>query len=201
MAESESNQSHLEDCSLARDVVAGRPGARQVFAERMRCAPRILFVLNQRMGRPLKPDELEDLAQEIMLIVWRKLPSFEGRSALESWVYRFCHLELLNEVRRRRREPCSIEELTFEAEPKGTEQAASSTAEERDEVQRVSACMQHLPARESEVLSLRFLGQQDFGEIAAGLGISASSVKTHFYRGLAKLRDMLNPRTEETLDG
>jgi len=34
------------------------------------------------------PEEAADLEAEVHLQLWRSLPSFEGRSAEDSWVYR-----------------------------------------------------------------------------------------------------------------
>lgn len=34
------------------------------------------------------PDDFEDLYQEMLLQIWKSLDSFEGRAALDTWVYR-----------------------------------------------------------------------------------------------------------------
>ena len=34
------------------------------------------------------PEQVKDLAQEIMLNLWSALPSFEGRSSLRTWVWK-----------------------------------------------------------------------------------------------------------------
>ena len=70
----------ISDLELARRVVEGHPDAQRVFAERMRCVPRMIACRNRRLGRPLRPEELEDLTQETLLRIWRKLGAFEGRA-------------------------------------------------------------------------------------------------------------------------
>lgn len=46
-----------------------------------------------------EPD-LPDVAQEVFVVIYRKLQSFEGRSALRSWVYRICQRAAADHRRR-----------------------------------------------------------------------------------------------------
>jgi RNA polymerase sigma factor (sigma-70 family) len=60
-----------------------------------------------------------------------------------------------------------------------------------DETRLVLAALRTLPERQREVLALRYYLELSEAEIAATLGISAGSVKTHAHRGLAALTDRL----------
>lgn len=63
-----------------------------------------------------------------------------------------------------------------------------------DEHRRMLAALDALPARQREVLVLRYYGELSEREIADALGISTGSVKTHAHRGLAALETRLeNP--------
>ncbi len=50
-------------------------------------APRVWRAL-RRLG--VREADVEDLSQEVFVIVHRKLPTFEGRSALSTWIYGIC---------------------------------------------------------------------------------------------------------------
>jgi RNA polymerase sigma factor (sigma-70 family) len=69
--------------------------------------------------------------------------------------------------------------------------AAEQEAVRRMETRRVLDALRALPARQAEVLALRFQADLSEAEIAETLGISTGSVKTHTYRGIASLRDRL----------
>jgi RNA polymerase sigma factor (sigma-70 family) len=69
--------------------------------------------------------------------------------------------------------------------------AAEQEAVRRMETRRVLDALRALPARQAEVLALRFQADLSEAEIAETLGISTGSVKTHAYRGIASLRDRL----------
>jgi RNA polymerase sigma-70 factor (sigma-E family) len=63
-----------------------------------------------------------------------------------------------------------------------------------DERQRMIAALRTLPDRQRECLVLRYYLDLSEAEIAATLGISAGSVKTHSHRGVAALAAKLEAR-------
>jgi RNA polymerase sigma factor (sigma-70 family) len=73
-------------------------------------------------------------------------------------------------------------------EPAGS---AESSAMQCDETRLVVRELRALPVRQREVLTLRYYLDLSEAEIAATLGISTGSVKTHAHRGLATLATRL----------
>jgi RNA polymerase sigma-70 factor (sigma-E family) len=64
---------------------------------------------------------------------------------------------------------------------------------EREQHHVVIAALRSLPDRQRECLALRYYLDLSEAEIAATLGISAGSVKTHVHRGLSRLAERLEP--------
>jgi RNA polymerase sigma-70 factor (sigma-E family) len=60
-----------------------------------------------------------------------------------------------------------------------------------DDRERVVAALRRLSDRQREALALRYYLELSEDEIAAAMGISPGSVKTHVSRGLANLSDLL----------
>lgn len=71
--------------------------------------------------------------------------------------------------------------------PPDHEPAADGATLAHAETQAMLDALRELPERQREVLALRFYLELSEAEIAAALGISAGSVKTHAHRGLAAL--------------
>ena len=94
--------SGADDLDLVRATLRRERAGIEHFVERMKCIPRMLAVRNARTGSPLASVELEDLSQDVVTLVWRKLEAFEGRARLETWVYQFCYLAFLGRMRARR---------------------------------------------------------------------------------------------------
>ena len=74
------------------------------------------------------------------------------------------------------------------APPELTPEASAIAA---DEQARVLGALRQLPDRQADVLTLRYWMELSEAEIAETLGISTGSVKTHAYRGIARLAVLL----------
>ena len=70
----------------------------------------------------------------------------------------------------------------------GTPEGSAVAAAEHE---RVVAALRRLPERQREALALRYFLDLPEAEIAAAMGVSAGSVKTHVHRGLAALAQLL----------
>ena len=181
------------DLALVEAALRGDPVAVDRFLERMKCVPRMLAAKNRRLGARLDQTELEDLTQETLMAVWRKLPQYNGAARLETWVFRFCFLELLKRLRRRR----DRDEEADRALSPADELRESGRAETGIDFERVHLSLERLDDDEAEVIRLKHFCGLTFEEAGGRLGISSNTVKTRYYRGLRKLRGMLAETTLE----
>jgi RNA polymerase sigma-70 factor (ECF subfamily) len=185
----------LPPASPDHDLVSGALQRRapdvERFIERMGCIPRILGVVNARMGSPLSPEDLADLAQDALIIVWRKLATYDGRTSLESWAYGIAWFELHNAARRKRRLPTPLEDVQ---DLRSSEAPAVQSGFDEE---RIRIGLSRLEAAEATILRMRHFDELTFEEAAARLGISVSAAKSRYYRGLEKLRTLLGSRVED----
>jgi RNA polymerase sigma-70 factor (ECF subfamily) len=180
---------HVADLELVRAALGGSLDARRRFAERLRCVPKILVVKNSHLGRPLSDPDLEDLVQETVLTIWKRLASYEGRASLETWAYRFCHFVLLRHLRGLDRR--ALEKMIEVKDPSGARAWSPARFEE------VYHALSRVRPSESELLHLRHFEHLSFEEIGARLGLPPSTVKNHYRRAAARLRELLEPRAQE----
>jgi len=96
---------------------------------------------------------------------------------------------VLNGARSRLRHLRVVERA--EAPRRRTGESPEASAIAGDEQRRVIAALRSLPDRQRECLALRYYLDLSEAEIAATLGISAGSVKTHVHRGLGTLATRL----------
>src|SRR5262245_15499998 len=153
---------HEADLEIVRDFLDNPGGAADPLLARLRIVPRILAVLNLRRGSRLDDHELADLAQDVFLLVLRKLDSFFGNGgSLDGWLYRICEFELLNSLRKRRRSPVLLDEVPPAAEP--------AVADPGGDEGQVAQALQRLGGYEAEIIRLRLQEELAFEEIAARL--------------------------------
>ena len=178
------------DLAIARGVLRGEPGAAKRFLDEMRCIPLILEHRNARKGKPFDDQELEDLVQDTLATVWRRLPDYEGRSSLSTWCYSICMYQVKNALRSKRDAPRPIgEDGDFLLE------GACYTDLEFDRFEPVYRCLCQLEPRPAEVIQLKFFEDLTFEQIGGRLGLPENTVKTHYYRGIQRIRSMLTNGT------
>lgn len=152
----------------------------------MRCVPRFLAALAARRGAPLHPSELEDLVQDALFQIWRRLASFEGWAALETWSYRFCQHTLSSHLRARRRGL---------ARPPHDE-VGDGVAAEHPDYGWIHELLERVSEANARIVRLRHFEQRTFAQIAAELELPESTVKARYQRALQRLRSFLRERGE-----
>jgi len=183
---------YQSDLEFVRAMRRGQPEALASFTRRMRCVPLSLAAQNARLGRPLNEHDLEDLSQEVLVLIWNKLDSYEGLSTLETWVYRFTSFELMNALRRKRTRQ-RIGELS--AEPAATPDETARTR--RLEYEHLHLALQRLETADADVIRLKHFEELTFEEIGARMAMSANTAKTKYYRGLMRLQQILRAHRPE----
>jgi RNA polymerase sigma-70 factor (ECF subfamily) len=138
----------------------------------------------------LTAEESEDLAQEILLQVWRSLPQFEGRAGAHTWIYRVALNTALGwhrkeRRRRERQQPLIAVEDLPEA---GMDDAAR--LQRRELVARLHAAIQQLPKADT-ALVLLYLDDLSYREMAEVLGISETNVGVKLNRARKALAELM----------
>lgn len=188
----ESEAEWLADRALVQRTLTGDPVAREELAERLGCVPAMVRAQNVRCGSRLSEDEIEDVVQDTLSALWVKLATFEGRSRLESWAYRFTSNELLKARERRRRadRQSEIDPDAMPGEPAPDEPVADV---------HLQACLERLTHDYAVVVRMKHYDELTFEQISARVGASSNTVKARYYRGLARLKDALTPYRRKEL--
>ena len=183
----------LSHAEILRLAIGGDRSAEEILAERLLAVPRILNAINARMGKPLSEHDVADLSQDTVVIVLRKLRQETPIEELEGWIYRVCSLEIMNALRRKRRQPQLLPDNVLPEPRTRLRDDPRQTWDFED----VDGGLRVLPADEAIVIRLKFFGDNTFNQIAARLEISQGTVKAQFYRGLMKLQSYLKTRYPE----
>ena len=184
-------ESLARDARLVGAALAGDRLAAEALASRLACVPRVLGVINARRGGRLSSHDLEDLVQDTLLRIWKKLGSYHGEATLEGWLYRFCFLEFMNRARRFSRRP---EMPAGHLVGVSGSVAAPDADLEREDLER---SLVNLGPPDADVVRLKHYEELTFEGIAGVLGITTKMAKTRYYRGIARLQRELVGQTRE----
>jgi RNA polymerase sigma factor (sigma-70 family) len=142
-----------------------------------------LFGFVRRQG--LSDSEAEDAVQEALLRLWRALQTGTAVQNPRAWVYRAVYRLAMDQHRLRRR----IVELSARLR---SVDSPSSGADTNDRLA-VWAEVDKLPARQRQVLYLRYRSDLSYEQIASVLEITPSAARSHATQGMATLRRRLGP--------
>jgi RNA polymerase sigma-70 factor (ECF subfamily) len=138
--------------------------------------------------------DCQDLAQEILLQVWRSLPQFQGRASAATWFYRVALNTALgwhrNEHRRRSRQRPVLE---IQDVPAAGPDSAQQLVQ-REAVDRLYAAIRQLPKTDA-ALVLLYLDDMSYRQMAEVLGISESNVGVKLNRAKKALAELMNEDT------
>ena len=185
--------------TLAGQVVAvGRRRDRAAFAALFaHFAPRVKTYL-LRLG--MTEARAEELAQETMLMVWRKAALFDpGRAAAATWVFAVARNLHTDALRRERSWAARAGEAGDELPPGAAAAAAVADAAPGAEEMLAAArrgvrlrdALRALPEEQARVLELAYFGNRSHAEIGRELGVPLGTVKGRLRLALARLRAAL----------
>lgn len=179
-----------DELNCLAEAVA-RQGDRQAFAALFKhFAPRVKSYL-MRLGTP--EGLAEELAQEAMVSVWRKAPSFDARRAhVSTWIFTIARNLRVDHFRRvGNRATHDAEEFDGDETPDALPQPDELLLARQRETG-VREAIARLPAEQAHVLRLSFYEEQPHSQIAEALGLPLGTVKSRVRLAVRHLRRLLD---------
>ncbi len=140
-------------------------------------------------------DDAEDVLQEAFLTVMQKLDTFQGRSAIYTWIHRIATNIALGKLRKLRKAPdVDIEPDDFKALSSGLAEHTFHFEDDYDTQflrEAIDRSLQKLPEHLRVVFLLRDVEGFNTQETADMLDITVANVKVRLMRARIQLRNLL----------
>jgi RNA polymerase sigma-70 factor, ECF subfamily len=141
--------------------------------------------------------DAEDVTQDVFLQAFKNIVQLKTVAHFKSWIYRIA----LNRIRDfyRKKKIRSLVGLFSDSEKDGDDYGPDAESTDfdplnstlqKDFYRQLNDAMGSLSRMEKEVFSLRYLDELGIREIAQTLSKSESTVKTHLYRALSKIKNV-----------
>jgi len=127
----------------------------------------------------------EDMAQEAFLKAFRMLGGFRGDCSFSTWLYRVAASVCLTEINRRKRR----NEVEFQPGHEGAVAAAAHEMADMPELMR--RCVRRLPARYARIMTMYYLNETPYEEIAQRLKVPMGTLKTWMHRARKQLKKIV----------
>jgi RNA polymerase sigma-70 factor (ECF subfamily) len=180
-------------------ISAARSGDRQAFGDLVRgCRRRVLSIISRMIARP---EDVEDVGQEVFLRMHLSIPRLQVPEAFDLWVFRLTTNTAYDYLRRR---PCRpelrmsdlLEQEVDAANDSASLQHLRDEHERRRTVEYVDSLLDRLCPSDRLLLVMREVEGLSMEELAVVLGIQAGAVKLRLFRARHRLRRALNPETD-----
>jgi RNA polymerase sigma-70 factor, ECF subfamily len=182
LARSAPLQATSDEALMARIAAGDRDAMRALYVRHHMRVHRFVLrlVRNQTVA--------EDVISETFLDVWRQAGSFEGRSAVSTWLLAIARFKALSILRRKKEDELDEDGITALVDPVDNPEVA---AQKRDTGQILRQCLTALSRDHREIIDLVYYHEKSVEEVAKIVGIPEATVKTRMFYARKRLSKLL----------
>ena len=137
------------------------------------------------------PAQSEEVAQEVLLEVWRSASRFDpAKSSATTWVMMIAHRRAVDRVRSATAEVQRDKKSAVAAATPDIDEVAEAVEANLDR-ERVRRCLGTLTDIQREALTLAYYGGYTYREVARLLNVALGTIKTRIRDGLIRMRDCI----------
>lgn len=138
----------------------------------------------------LNHEDANDVLQNAFLKIWNNLDTFQGKSALSTWLYRIAINEALDFVRRQKNVNSAT--VSTEDEPGVAARLMGDDYFDGDEAQaRLQEAVARLPEVQRTVFTLKYFDELKYSEISKILDTSEGALKASYHLAVKKITEYL----------
>ncbi len=177
------------DFELINRFLAGEEVAFNLIVKKYQ--KKIYWHARQMLGNHLEADEV---TQEVLIVLFNKLRSFNFNSSLYTWIYKIVSTRSLNQIRKRQIQKFfSIDSVENDFELKDTSDIIKDYSN-REKLERVEKILQKIPPKQREIFIMRNYDQLSYEEIAKITGKSIGGLKANYFHALKKVLELSNEK-------
>ena len=173
------------DFELVRRFVSGDEYAFNLIVKKYQ--KKIYWHARQMLGNHSDADEV---TQEVLIVMYRKLSTFNFNSSLYTWIYRIVSTRSLNQIRKRQvKRFFSIDDDENEFEIQDRSDIVENL-NNKEKLETVNKILEKLPPKQRQIFILRNYEQLSYEEIAKITGKSVGGLKANYFHALKKVLEL-----------
>jgi len=135
--------------------------------------------------------DADEITQEVIIVLYKKLNTFNFESNLYTWIYRITSTRTLNFIRKKKvKEFFSISDKKFDSLE--SENDIQNNFEKKDEIERIEKALQKIPTKQREVFVMKNFEEMTYKEISEITGKSIGGLKANYYHALKRITELIN---------
>lgn len=180
-----------DDRQLIDAILAGDLELFRAFVDRE--GSNVTAICRRMLGDPV---DAQDVAQEAFLQAYRRLATYRGDAPFSAWLRRIA-IRAAGARLAARRDEVRLDADALDPRAASLESGDDPevTALDTEERAAIVDAVRTLPEAQRDAILMRFFGDMSLQEIAATSDLPVGTVKSRLHRGIAALRDQLEPRS------
>lgn len=172
------------DFALIKDFVEGNESAFNRLA--VKYQDKIYWHARRMTGNHLDADEI---VQEVLLVLYNKLKTFEYKSSLYTWIYTITNTRSINYLRKKNLK--SLFSLDDILNKKSEDKDVIDNLEVKQKLEKIEKALQKIPIKQREVFIMRNYDELSYEEISEITGKSVGALKANYFHALNKLKELI----------
>lgn len=174
-----------DDYELVRDFLSGD---KQAFNKLVRkYQDRIYWHARRMLG---DHDDAHEIVQQVLLVMYNKLNSFNFSSSLYTWIYKITSTRSLNLIKKRKLKKIFTFSSDDSVENYGYENIVEDI-ELKERFLRMEKNLKQLPVKQREVFILRNFNDLSYEEISDMTGKSVGALKANYFHAFKKMKELM----------
>lgn len=175
-----------DDYELVREFLSGNQQAFNTIARKYQ--EKIYWHARRMSG---DHDDAHEIVQQVLLVMYNKLSSFNFSSSLYTWIFRITHTRSLNHLNKQKVRRILSFSTDKEIENKGYENILEDL-ENREKFREMENALSKLPIKQREVFIMRNFDELSYDEISNITGKSIGALKANYFHAFKKIKELMN---------
>lgn len=172
----------IDDKELIDEFISGNKAAFNKIAAKYQ--NRIYWHARKMVGNH---EDADEIMQEVLIVLYKKLPTFNFSSSLFTWIYTIVSRRSINLINRRRiKNFFSISNDEVEVK---TNYDLIKNVEDKEKLEKLDKILQSLPVKQREVFIMRNFDELSYEEISKITGKSIGGLKANYFHALKKIME------------
>ena len=171
------------DFALIKDFVNGNESAFNRLA--VKYQDKIYWHARRMTGNHLDADEI---VQEVLLVLYNKLKTFEFKSSLYTWIYTITNTRSINYLKKKNLK--SFFSLDDILNNKSESKDVIDNLEDKQKLEIIERVLLKLPVKQREVFIMRNYDELSYEEISGITGKSLGALKANYFHALNKIKEL-----------
>ena len=175
-----------DDYELVRDFLSGNEQSFNILARKYQ--ERIYWHARRMLG---DHDDAHEIVQQVLLVMYKKLNTFNFSSALYTWIYKITATRSLNLIKKRKLNSLFIFSANESVENYGYENIIEDI-EAKESFVKMENYLNSLPIKQRQVFVMRNFDDLSYEEISNITGKSIGTLKANYFHAYRKMKELMN---------